>query len=308
MTIPAPTFLVTGGGGYLGVRFVPLLVERVPGCRIIAISRREWPKNARASCIEVLHGDLRDSRIWEELPSSITHVFHLAATIPRKPEDKRTASVVTDNVGPVALLADFARRWPNLKQIIYSSSVSVYEQSNEPLKEDSPQRPADSYGASKLAGEVLLRSAESTGVATAALRFSSIYGYGQYPGTVLPLMIRRALDAQEIVVFGDGSRRQDFLHRDDAAGALLLAFQTQARGAFNIGSGVSTSMLDLAEAINRVFTLGTAKVLRQANVELNANGIVLDVTKATQNLGYRASVDLESGLRCIKNEMESSAA
>src|SRR5207248_4970691 len=107
--------------------------------------------------------------------------------------EKLKACLVTDNLLPIAHLIESSQRWPNLRQIIYSSSVSVYAQTKEFLREDSLCQPTNLYGGAKLAGEELLGCVESRGVCTVSLRLSSLYSAGQYEGTVLPIMIRRVL-------------------------------------------------------------------------------------------------------------------
>src|SRR5262249_3213724 len=116
----------------------------------------------------------------------------------------------------------------------------------------SPLRPATAYGAAKLAGEELLGVLQARGVAVASLRFSSLYGAGQYAGTVLPILAGRARRGLPLHVFNP-RRVQDFVHVDDAARAAWLAYRRRASGVFNVGTGRPTTMAALAEAIVRRF-------------------------------------------------------
>jgi UDP-glucose 4-epimerase len=300
-----PVFLVTGAYGLLGRRVVPLLAEKIPGCRIIAVGRGEAKGDVQSPQVEVARGDLRDASLWAGLPRAITHVVHLAAVIPWKVEERDKASVVTDNLSPLANLIEHSRRWDDLRQIIYSSSVSVYTQTGQLLREDSPCHPATLYGASKLAGEKLLCSMEARGVRVVSLRLSSLYAHGQYEGTVLPVMINRARQKQELLVHGDGTRTQDFLHCDDAARAHLLSFEKQARGVYNVGSGTSVTMTELAQTVSRIFADAEARIVHQPEKSDGDAGLKLDISKARRELDYQPSIDLESGLRQLKREMES---
>ncbi|HEY3028096.1 MAG TPA: NAD(P)-dependent oxidoreductase [Pyrinomonadaceae bacterium] len=298
-----PVILVTGGYGLLGSHLVPLLVKNVPRAQIIVNTRNK--KQCCLEQVETIPGDLQDRKLWIKFPDTITHVFHLAAVIPWKAEDKNRASLVTDNVLPLANLIEQGRRWPNLQQIVYTSSVSVYAQTDQRLTEDSLCRPASLYGAAKLTGEQLLRNMDLADVRTVSLRLSSLYAYGQYGGTVLPIMVGRALAKQDIVIFGDGTRTQDFLHCEDAARALLLCFEKEAQGVYNVGTGTPVTMTELAQTASRVFSDGETKIAYEPTKADGDPGIKLDISKARRELSYEPQVQLEQGLRKLKQEMES---
>lgn len=282
------TILVTGASGLLGSRVVPLLARSLPGTRIIAASRN-------------ISGDLRNKEFWAKLPGTITSVIHLAAFIPWKAEQKNDESVISRNVLPIKLLVEYSRHWPNLRQVIYSSSVSVYEPTSDWLSETSTIRPASLYGEAKQQGEDLLSQLP---VHVATLRFTSLYARGQYEGTVLPIMVNRARQGQEILIFGDGTRTQDFLHCEDAAHAVLLALQRSADGVYNIGTGTPVTMTELAETVSRVFSNGESKIVYQPQRADGDPGIKLDVSKARRELNYEPRISLECGLGKLKQEME----
>lgn len=294
-----PIILITGGRGLLGSHVVPLLAKN-DGVKVIVVTRGPAPASSPGSPVTTITGDLRDATLWERLPDTITHVVHLAAFIPWKPEDKNRARVVIDNLTPLAHLIEYSQRWPHLAQVIYSSSVSVYAPSGKILTEDSPTLPPTLYGAAKLAGEQLLNCCEARNLATVSLRLSSLYASGQYEGTVLPIMVNRAMQKQELLVFGDGARTQDFLHCEDAARAVLLCFQKQARGTYNVGSGTAVTMFELAETVNRVCADGQVKIVQRPSSD-NDPGIRLDVSKARRELDFHARFQLEEGLRHLQH-------
>ncbi len=296
--------LVTGGGGFLGSHLVPLLHHEFPKSHIVVVVRRR--KRSKIQCFEgaeVIWGDLRERKVWKKLPADITHVFHLAASIPWRPSEKNETAVLRDNLLPIVRLVERARDWRRLKQVIFSSSISVYGASPRRLKEHAPKRPGDFYGFSKLLGESLLESLTPKGVSVVCLRYSSLYGPGQYPGTVLPRMIHDAAEKNRISVFGSGRRSQDFLFCEDAAGANLLAYQSKAEGIFNIGSGVATTMRTLARTVNRVFAKGEAKICYSRQKIDRDPGHKISIKKAEIHLGFHPHVSLEQGLRKLRGEM-----
>lgn len=299
---PRQTILVTGAAGLLGSRVVPLLSRNLPDARIIAVSRNQNYVSHEPR-VETIHGDLRDRQLWIGLPSTITSVIHLAAIISWRAEQKYQASIVTDNLSPIANLIEYSQHWPTLQQVVYSSSISVYGQSTVWLDECSPTQPVNLYGASKLCGEDLLACLQAKGVRTVSLRFSSLYGRGQYEGTVLPIMVDRALQQHDILIFGDGTRTQDFLHCEDAAKSILLALQRDADGVYNIGTGTPATMTELAESVSRVFSNSKTRIIYQSPRD-NDPGIKLDISKARRELNYEPQIPLEFGLRKLKHEME----
>jgi nucleoside-diphosphate-sugar epimerase len=117
-------------------------------------------------------------------------------------------------------------------------------------------------------------------------------------------MVNRALAKQDIVIFGDGSRTQDFLHCEDAARALLLCFQKETRGIYNVGSGVPVTMTELSQTISRVLADGKAKIVCQPAGD-QGSGIKLDIGKARRELDYEPQISLERGLEMLKRDIES---
>ena len=295
------TILVTGASGLLGSRVVPLLSQSLSDARIIAATRNE-NYVSHDDRVEVIHGDLRNKELWSRLPETITTVIHLAAFIPWRAEQKNDESVLRENLLPIELLVEYSRRWTNLQQVIYSSSVSVYGRTSAWLDESAPIQPDSLYGESKQRGEDLLTGIKDVRIAT--LRYSSLYAHGQYEGTVLPIMVKRAQQRQDILIFGDGTRTQDFLHCEDAAHAILLALQREADGVYNIGSGTPVTMTELAQTVSRVFSGGDSTIVYQPERDDGDPGFKLDVSKARRELNYEPRISLECGLRKLKQEME----
>jgi nucleoside-diphosphate-sugar epimerase len=297
--------LVTGATGLLGSHLLPLLHSHCPTSRIVA-TLRDGATPAWLTELErvtVITGDLRDSSTWRRLPSTITHVFHLAAAIDHDRDGKQGADLARNNLAPTQYLAMCCQIWPRLRQVVYSSSTSVYGQTAARLTETSATDPRDPYATAKLAGEELLQVTSAHGLSVACLRYTSLYGPGMRPNTALPSMIRQALDDGEIVVYGQGHRTQDFLHCHDAASANLLAYERNAAGIYNIGSGAPVSMAELARTVSEVFTDGRAKVTFAPDKPEGPPGYAVDIAKAGQVLGYRPRYQLEAGLRQIRNAL-----
>ena len=295
--------VVTGAGGFLGSRVVPLVRRHAAHALVIAVMRRRRARALDEPGVEMIHGDLRQPAVWRRLPRSVTHVIHLAAAIPRDRRDANQPRVILDNVAPIVRLLHASMQWTNLRHVVYASSVSVYASGREPLRESSAKAPTSLYGAAKLAGEQLLEPLAARGVGVAVLRYSSIYGPGQDPGTVLPLFTDRARRGLPLHVF-NGRRTQDFLHVDDAARATWLACHLAGRGAFNVGSGRPVSMSVLAREILGTFRRpATSRIIEETRAAAKDDaGIRLDVGRARRTLGFRARIGLRDGLRRLARE------
>ena len=297
--------VITGAGGFLGSRVVPLMRRKAPRARVLAVVRGNHRTRSFGSGVELISGDLRLDKVWRSLPDTVTNVIHLAAAIPWNKRHADRPAVVRDNLDPIARLVHVSAAWPSLRQVVYGSSVSVYTPSGDRLRESSRTEPASVYGAAKLSGERLLDVLAARGVAVASLRFSSLYGAGQYQGTVLPLLAARARRGLPLEVFNP-RRVQDFLHVDDAAQATWLAYRTGARGAFNVGTGRSVSMAILAREVLCTFDhRGASRIVRHPHRPGDDPGLRLDIGRARRELGYRPRIDLARGLKQLANETAS---
>ena len=306
--------VVTGAGGFLGSRVVPLVRRHAAHARVIAVMRRRRGRERVAAGVDIVHGDLRLPAVWRRLPPGVTHVIHLAAVMPWDhqaghqgfpsgvPAPRTCPSVILDNVAPIAQLLEASTLWTDLRHIVYASSVSVYAPGRTVLRESSATVPASAYAAAKLAGEHLLAPLAARGVGIAALRYSSIYGAGQHPGTVLPLLADRARRGLPLRVF-NARRTQDFLHVDDAARATWLACRRAACGAFNVGSGRPVSMSILAREILDAFGRpATSRIIEDVRAAQGDQGIRMDVRRARRTLGFRPRIGLRDGLRRLARE------
>ncbi len=292
--------MITGAGGSLGRVLVPYLMRQEPLAKIVIVIRRLAGEPRNNPQLSIVCGDLRDASLWSKLPESITHVFHLAAAIPKTAAEGESKELVRDNLLPIARLMEQSAKWPNLRQVIYSSSVSVYGSAKGTVTEKMPVVPANSYGAAKLAGEQILGCLEARDVSVVSLRYSSLYGPGMSPYTVLPKMIECAVKKKPIEIWGCGKRTQDFLSCKDAARANFLAFRRNAAGTYNIGSGSFVTMERLSEFVNEVYAGGKTKIIFRSDKTESDSGVRMDIAKARRELGYSVTLPIESGLRWLK--------
>lgn len=281
MNKPA-SILITGSTGLLGRNLRPLLEETYPDATLVA--------SPPSSVL-----NLREQRNWLSLGGPFEWVFHLSARFPEI--DLSGLELYKHNAAMNLSCLECCMSWGTTK-IVYASSISVYPMGAASLlHEDLPPRPDTFYAASKLAGEHLFSLADRPSRAV-SLRFSSIYGTDPSPKlskTVLFSMVRAVQNGANPRVYGTGARTQDFIHAIDAARICLLAAQSGTGGVYNAGSGTATSMADLAATVLKVFG-GPGQHLDFVPDASEGTSVALDVGKARRELGYVASVGLESGL------------
>ncbi|MBW8758919.1 MAG: NAD-dependent epimerase/dehydratase family protein [Burkholderiales bacterium] len=173
-----------------------------------------------------------------------------------------------------------------------------------PTREDDRIQPASIYAATKYAQEDLVRiGCESLGLGHAILRLQNVYGEGQslnnpYTG-ILSIFSTRVRRGLELTAFEDGLESRDFVHVSDVVQAMLLALTSEspANAAINVGSGVPTSVLEVASQLT--IALGGTPAIRITG-EYRVGDIrhnVADISRLRSILGYAPQVDLAEGLR-----------
>jgi dTDP-L-rhamnose 4-epimerase len=196
---------------------------------------------------------------------------------------------------PTAQLA--AHRWEPLCPCCGGTLTAV------PTREGDPVRPASIYAATKYAQEDLVRVAcEALGIGYAILRLQNVYGEGQslknpYTG-ILSIFSTRIRRGQDLPIFEDGLESRDFVHVDDVARAMqaCLVSATPIDRVVNVGSGVGTSVMDVARQL--VVSLGVSVPLRVTS-EYRLGDIrhnVADVTQLCELLPCGARIGLAEGL------------
>ena len=193
-----------------------------------------------------------------------------------------------------------------IQRLVYSSSASVYGDAvEEPMTEDHPFNNRNFYGATKIAGEAMLRSFHYLyGLDFSGLRYMNVYGPRQdYRGAYIAVIMKMldAIDRGEgPTILGDGSEAFDFVAVRDCARANMCAMKADTVDRFyNVGTGKRTSLKELAEMLLSLTACN--KPIRyaprsQATLVRNRIGSAL---RARQEIGFEAQVPLEEGLRSL---------
>jgi UDP-glucose 4-epimerase len=188
--------------------------------------------------------------------------------------------------------------------VIAASSASVYgEPSYLPIDEEHPFNNRTMYGAGKIANEQMLRAYYTTfGLPYVAFRYFNAYGPRMDTVGVYTEVMIRWLDAIEAnqppLIFGHGKQSMDFVFIDDIARANLLAAQSDVTDeAFNVGTGIQTSLNELCQLMLELNQSRMRPEYREARAVGNVQARRASIEKAEKMLGFRSKVSLEEGLR-----------
>lgn len=308
MNIDNATIVVTGGAGLIGSTTIDRLLRDGDPGRIIVFDdlSRGSLSNLRNALqdprVTLVKGDIRDRDAVTRVLTGADAVIHMAAlritacaAEPREAFDVMCAGSFN--------VVDSARA-AGVQKIVAASTASIYGLAERfPTREDHhPYNNRTWYGASKVMLEGLLRSYNDMfGLPYVALRYFNVYGprmdiHGKYTEVLIRWMER--LDSgQPPLVLGDGTQTMDFVYVDDVARANVLALASDVSDeVFNVATGVETSLNELAAALSRVMGVMRAP---EYGPERRVNAVprrLASIEKATQMLGFTASVGLEEGL------------
>jgi UDP-glucose 4-epimerase len=299
--------LVIGGAGFIGSHVVDQLVQ-ADVARIVIyddFSRgrvdnlREALRDPRVSLFE-LGGNILQADVLDAATRDVDHVIHLAALWLLHCQDYPRSAFDVNIRGTFNVLEACVAR--GVKRLVYSSSASVYGDAVEvPMTEDHPFNNRTFYGATKIAGEQMCCAFHHRyGLDYVALRYMNVYGPRQDERGAYTSVIMRVLEAidrgERPIIFGDGSQSFDFVCVRDVARAVVLALSNGAPDhAFNVGTGVRTTVADLVRELLELSGSALEPEFRDEPQRFVQHRLG-STEKAARELGFRAEVPLRKGL------------
>lgn len=294
--------LVTGCTGHLGGAVVEKLAQQ--GQRIICLARKITPSlkyfEERYGCSLVFCDLTKEGEMGElrKTLSEVDSVIHLAGFVPKSAQEDNARDAINGN-----LLAAFnlVKNIPQKAKFIFASTCEVYgEVQISPITENHPLHPLSYYGMSKAATENILRVyCRRNDISLTILRFTTIYGPGEIIDRAIPNFIKTITNGERPKVFGDGSDLRDYLYITDAANYVLAALQTGKDKTYNIATGKSISIKEVAEKIIRL--AGNSLRIDFQKRQNTSVHYIFDISRAREDLDYTPQVELEEGLL---NEIE----
>lgn len=301
--------LITGGSGFIGSHLVDRLVEE--GLEVTSVDNYYTGKNENLKQhkdnpkVRELFSDIRNFEKWKLKrcfeKSKPDIVFHLAATKNRVCMDDPRRDMDTNCIGTYNVL-ELSKEF-KVKKFIYISTCSVYGVPQYlPIDEKHPINPATFYGVSKLAGErYALVFSRLYDMDVTVLRYSSVYGPRQEDtdvGGVVSVFIKRALDNEPLLVFGDGKQERSFTYVKDVIDATIFVCGKDTKGKiYNVSSGIKIDINKVAAEVLKI--TGKKADIKHISLPIGEVGTVLTSPVALKELGFEFRITFKEGLKKV---------
>lgn len=274
--------LITGGKGFIGSHLTESLF-----------------KDNNVKVFDKKDGkDIMDFDILKKELKNMDVVFHFAGSVSVEESMKKPLEYIENIFGSYNVLR--AAKEAGVKKVVFASSAAVYgDYPENPKKEDMPLIPKSPYAFSKVASEKFMENFNNDGLNTISLRFFNIYGPGQNVNSpyaaVIPIFITKALNNEDLVIYGDGKQTRDFIYIDDVINACILASE-KGSGTLNIGFEIPVSVNDIAKLIVEL-TNSKSKIIHIENRSGDIVHSLSDISRAKDILGFEPKYDIKTGLK-----------
>jgi UDP-glucose 4-epimerase len=243
---------------------------------------------------------VRDANAVDTAMRGADSVFHLAASVGNKRSiDHPLLDSEINLLGTLTVLE--AARRHGVRKLVFSSSAGVFGELKQlPIAEDHPLEPDSPYGVSKLAAEKMcIAYSKLYELECICLRYFNVYGpnqrYDAY-GNVIPIFAHQIVSGGTMTIFSDGEQTRDFVNVRDVAEANLRSSRADGVvGAFNIGSGTSITINDLAKRLAEAAGM-EPRIDYGPPRPGDVRDSLADISAAHAAFGFAPSVTLEEGL------------
>jgi UDP-glucose 4-epimerase len=297
-------YLVTGGAGFIGSHLVDSMLSDGHSVRVLddLSTGRRSNLDPRAEFVE---GDVGDPAVVAKCAAGIDAIVHLAAIASVQRGNEDWAGTHRTNLTAAIHVFDAARRARpgGPVAVVYASSAAIYGDNPDlPLAETARPQPMSAYGADKLGCELHARVGGIVhGVPSAGFRFFNVYGPRQDPKSpysgVISIFADRVRAGAACTIQGDGGQARDFVYVADVVAALRKGLEAANVSApvFNVGTGIATRVLDLAQLLQRLARSNAGVQF----VAARAGDIRLSLSNPAKlkALGWQPQMPLEDGLR-----------
>ena len=299
-----PSYLVTGGAGFIGSHLAEELLRRGHTVRVadslITGKRRNLD---HIPGVEFLEGDLADLPFAQRAVAGMDYVLHQAAipSVPRSVKDPITSNRANADATLMVLVA---ARDAGVKRLVFAGSSSEYGNTPTlPKREDMTPSPLSPYALQKVMGTQYCRMfTHLYGFETVVTRYFNVFGPRQDPSSpysgVISVFATALSEGRQPTIYGDGEQTRDFTYVANVVDGVLRACEApKAAGeVINVATNGRVSLNELLAVMNRV--VGTdLKAIYEEVRPGDVKDSQADITKAKELLGYTPIVGLEEGLR-----------
>ena len=296
--------LVAGAAGFIGSNFVRLIRTTRPDVQVTVLDKLTYAGNL-ANLVEFegqpgyrfVHGDICDADLVDSLAAKADAIVNFAAETHVDRSLMDPFAFVETDVRGTAVLCEAARKYHHEVFLLVSTDEVYGDVATGRSHEDDGFKPRSPYSASKAGGEHLARAyAESFGLPLLVTRGSNNYGPYQYPEKLIPVLITNAIDGRPLPLYNDGSAVRDYVYVEDHCRAIdLVLHEAPIGGVFNVGTGVETSGLNVAEAVLQLIGKPNSLIEFVADRPGHDYRYALDISRITE-FGWEPTVSLADGL------------
>ena len=292
-------FAVTGGAGFVGSNIVKLLVKENHDVLVIDNMHTGKKENLQEvfDKIEFYELDIRNIPELENKIKDVDGIFHEAALTIVQESFLMEEEYYDVNVKGTENIFKIAEKYKI--KVVFASSSSVYGNTEKiPIIENNERNPINPYGKTKLEDEFLAEKYSKKGVSIIGLRYFNIFGKGQtgsYAG-VITKFVNQLKEKKSPIIFGDGSQIRDFIYVEDIAQANLSAMLSRINfGFFNIGTGKTTTILQLAKFLIKLYNLEIFPEFSNS-LDGDVQKSQANIKKSQQLLNWTYKIEIEEGL------------
>lgn len=289
---------MTGGAGFIGGHLVDFLQNnhKVTIYDDLSTSTQSIVDSLVKKGAKFVKADILDYDTLLQSSKGFDIMIHLAAKSDVTESVLHPEMVENVNVnGTVNALNCCIKH--KIKKIIFASSAAVYEDSSIAVTENSETKPLSPYGASKLLAENKIKEMAENNLDYVILRIFNVYGKRQnkqYAGVISNFAENISKD-KPLVIYGDGLQTRDFVFIYDVINAFDAAVKTNSSGVYNIASGKSISVKELAQMFLDI-TGKKVQIKFQPAKKKDIRYSMADISKAEKELGFSPKTNLRDGL------------
>jgi len=299
-----PSYLVTGGAGFIGSHLAEELVRRGHRVRVAdSLITGKRSNLDHVAGIEFFEGDLADEAFARRAVAGVDYVLHQAAipSVPRSVKDPITSNRANADATLNVLVA---ARDAGVKRLVFAGSSSEYGNTPTlPKREDMTPSPLSPYALQKVMGTQYCQMfTRLYGFETVVIRYFNVFGPRQDPGSpysgVISVFATALSEGRQPTIYGDGEQTRDFTYVANVVDGVLRACEApKAAGeVINVATNGRVSLNELLAIMNRIVGTDLTAIYKDVRAG-DVKDSQADITKAKELLGYTPIVGLEEGLR-----------
>ena len=295
--------LITGIAGFIGSSTAKQLVKENNIIGIDNFNDHYSPEikkqNIKNLEIKFYQGDITDKQFLEKIftENKIDKIIHLAAMVGVRPSIIDPSLYESVNIGGTLNLLELARKH-SIKNFVFSSSSSVYGNTQLPFSEGNKTIPLSPYGATKLSCEILCQTYNALyKLPIVCLRFFTVYGPNGRPDMAIYKFTKKILNDEEIEMYGSGSSSRDYTFITDIVDGIIKSLNLETDfQIINLGNSNPIKLKDLITLIETTLNK-KANIVMKDSVKGDVDHTYANITISKNILNFEPKVSIEEGVR-----------